>query len=165
MKKVITILVLFLAMFSVESVESQNLTSEIIEKYVKFISLEEKSVMYEVTIEYDSGSKTFVRLGNKITSYDVNVPELGIALNSPEIKGLRLEQGTVWIGSWRTNYKDVNSIDIHRETWYDKNGDIISQNIISESPTVSEVLIDVDIDDDDKEFIDSMVKFIKAKNN
>ena len=162
MKKVL--LIILVALFVPKTIHSQEITSDILLKYVKFISIDEKSVTYEVTIEYISGSKTFITLGNKITSYDVSIPEFNLHLNSPEIKGLRIEDGTVWIGSKPTRFNNINSIDVHRETWFDENNDVVSDVVYSESPTIAEILINSDVDVETQKFIDAMVVFIKSKN-
>lgn len=165
MKKVLLLLIMSCVFLTPKETNSQSLTTEIIEKYVKFLSLEEKSVMYEVTIEYDAGTKTFVKLGNKITSYDVSIPELSIQLSSPDVQGLRLENGTVWIGSSPTSFNNVDSIDVHREIWYDGDSNVISDVVYSESPTTTGTFVDIDSGDTEtKEFVDALVKFINSKS-
>lgn len=165
MKKTIILLITVIALFAPKTINSQILDDSIIQKYLKFVFIEQKSVVYETTIEYDNGNKIFVRLANKITSYDVNIPEFGINLNSPQVLGLRLENGVIWIGSMITSFKHVNSIDIHKETWYDSNGNVLSENIFSESPTtLSEITLQSNLDNEEKELIEAIVKFVKSKN-
>ncbi|MFV9552087.1 hypothetical protein [Algibacter sp. PT7-4] len=162
--KRLSILLLFVTLFLPQINQSQTeITTGIIDKYLKFVTLEKKSVSYEATVEYDTGTKSFVKLGLVVDSYNVDIPELSIALKSPEIKGLRIENGTVWLSNSPTPYSNVVSLNIHREIWYDGQGNIISDVVYSDSPTIPN-LIDVNVDDDTNEFINAMVKFIKSKN-
>lgn len=165
MKKFTVLLIGLVLLCSTVKTEAQTVTTDIVEQYLKFVTFEKKSVIYEATIEYNDSTKTFVKLGNRVTSYDVEIPEFSISLKSPEILGLRVESGTVWVGSSPIGFNDVNSLDIHRETWRDGDGVIISDVIYSESPTVADVLIEGNVDDDTREFIDAMVKFVEKKNN
>ena len=58
-------------------INSQVLT-DLVSQYARFVTTDVKTEVYEATIEYMSGRKTFNTLSNCITSYDVSIPKLGI---------------------------------------------------------------------------------------
>ena len=161
MKNLLVVLFAFFTLFSIKDCESQEITSDVVEKYLKFLTVQEKSFMYEVTIHQNDSVKKFVRLGHNVDSYSIVIPELNIDLKAPESKGLRVENGVVWVGKMKTSFDNVASINIHKKTLYDNQGNIISEEMFSESPTIVDTIIGSDIDQESKDFLNATIEYIK----
>ena len=75
MKKLILIIAIT---FFAPSIEAQDINL-LLEKYLPFVNQNTQTVSFETLVEYNSGKKSIITFGNKITSTDLEIPELNVS--------------------------------------------------------------------------------------